>query len=58
MPNIPIVTIGGITLDHLPVIRATGVDSAAVMSGLYGQDAQDIYDKACHHLSIWRESTY
>lgn len=54
MPNIPIVTIGGITLDHLPAIRATGVDGAAVMSGLYGQTAQEIYDKACRHLSVWR----
>lgn len=54
MPNIPIVTIGGITLDHLPAIRATGVDSAAVMSGLYGQNAQEIYDKACRHLAVWR----
>lgn len=55
MPKIPIVTIGGIRLEHLPAIRATGVDSAAVMSGLYGQNAQEIYDKACRHLAVWRD---
>jgi hydroxymethylpyrimidine kinase/phosphomethylpyrimidine kinase/thiamine-phosphate diphosphorylase len=56
MPTIPIVTIGGITLNHLPEIRATGVDGAAVMSGLYGQNAQEIYDKACRYLAVWRQT--
>ncbi len=49
----PVVTIGGIGLEHIRAICATGVDGAAVMSALYGDSSSDIMAKAQQFVRAW-----
>ncbi len=44
--NVPIVAIGGINLDNLPDVVATGVDSVAIISGVFANN--DVTDAAKH----------
>ena len=50
-PDANVVAIGGITLEALPAVKSTGVDCAAVISGLFASD--DIESTARAMNDIW-----
>jgi len=50
-PDGNIVAIGGITLEALPAVKSTGVDCAAVISGLFASD--DIESTAKAMCDVW-----
>ncbi len=50
-PGADLVAIGGITLEALPAVKSTGVDSAAVISGLFAMD--DIESTARAMCDVW-----
>jgi len=50
-PEANIVAIGGITLESLPAVKLTGVDCAAVISGLFASD--DIESTARAMCDLW-----
>ena len=50
-PDANIVAIGGITLEALPAVKSTGVDCAAVISGLFASD--DIESTAKAMTDAW-----
>ena len=52
-PDANIIAIGGIILDTLPAVRSTGVDCAAVISGLFAAD--DIESTAKAMCELWGE---
>jgi len=54
-PEANIVAIGGITLEALPAIKLTGVDCAAVISGLFSSD--DIESTARAMCDQWSDKT-
>lgn len=48
--NIPVVAIGGISLDNMMSLQGTGIDGVAIISALFSADdissrARDLYDK-------------
>lgn len=46
--GVPLVGIGGITVENLPQLIAAGADAAAVIDGLFGVD--DVRERACQLL--------
>ena len=57
---VPIVAIGGITQDNLSTVIATGVDSVAIVSGIFSNDiaANDISSAARHFAKAFNAKTY
>jgi len=55
-PDANICAIGGITLDALPAIKATGATYAAVISSLFDSNAQEIKETAQHMVSAWNNA--
>ncbi|MBF0628335.1 MAG: thiamine phosphate synthase [Magnetococcales bacterium] len=52
--RLPVVAIGGITLERLPVVAQTGVAAAAMISALWQPDWMGRLEQACR---IWQESS-
>lgn len=50
-PDINIIAIGGITVEAISAVKATGADSAAVISGLFASD--DIESTAREMTDLW-----
>jgi thiamine monophosphate synthase len=40
MPDVPLIAIGGITLDRVQEVRAAGADSVAIISALFTHPLQ------------------
>jgi thiamine-phosphate pyrophosphorylase len=51
--SIPVVAIGGITLENTPALAGSGICGIAVISAIYGQ--KDIYEAACSLKKVTEE---
>lgn len=52
--GVPLVAIGGITLDNAPLVIAAGADCLAVIAGVFG--APDIRERAASYQSLFEEA--
>ncbi|MDH4396778.1 MAG: thiamine phosphate synthase [Limnobacter sp.] len=58
--GVPMVAIGGITLDKLPELRKAGADAVAVVGGLFGQNpdaVERVEDRAIEWIEAWRDQS-
>lgn len=52
--SIPVVAIGGITLENAPLLRGTGIAGTAVVSAIFAQDDAETAAKKLCALEIWK----
>jgi len=53
-PHAQLCAIGGITLENMAAVKATGVNSAALISGLF--DADDLQQRARDLITLWEQA--
>jgi thiamine monophosphate synthase len=51
--KIPVVAIGGITLENAPQLKGAGVAGIAVVSAIFAQNDPAAAAKALHRLEVW-----
>ena len=52
--QIPVVAIGGITLENAPSLRGTGIAGTAVVSAIFAQDDAEAAARSLRALEIWK----